>query len=974
MIDRVLADRYRIEREIGEGGMARVYAALDIRHDRAVAIKILRSELASEVAVDRFVREISIASRLSHPQILPLFDSGVVDGAPFYVMPLVRGETLRQRLDRERMLQVAESTAIAAEVADALAHAHAHGVIHRDIKPENILLEDGHARVSDFGVASALSAAGDKRLTTAGFAIGTPLYMSPEQSLAESVDSRSDIYSLGCVLYEMLTGDVPFPGSNIQGILARKATQSAPLAGMLRENISPELENIVARSLARSPADRFRTAAEFAGALRSVSYVDSRRRPAVSRRRPSVALSGIAVLLVVTAALVYWRIDGSRSKVELSDDVVVVFPLSSSAQSDSLGLGRGMVFLLDKALDGSGTLRSVNPHSLLAALPAGTREIAPETARKIAASFGARRFILGSIVDAGSRVQLAAEVYSSGNRPDTTANVEGGKDELLTLTNSLAAALLSTELAKKGSLRTPGPATNPEAIKLYLDGLEATAAGNWRVSTDRYRAALARDSMLIPAWFQLGADAFNGIVSDSLARTALLRTSRFSDQLSDRDRALLTIQLSKDSGLIYKSHSLIREFVRRYPKDYEGWQQAGDLLVGSHVFLGLPISEGEVAYRHATTLHHAQSIWDIDRLATTLASNDRIGFDSLWKRMSTLPLTHDFAWSVLAAKPFLYDDRKGQDQVILEAQRQDEGKVFPAVINVAAVDLSGAVRLAQTLLQPNRSPTMRSSAHVLSAFFEAGSGRWRAADAALGRLSQTEPQLARMYRAWFALLPYRISSPSTLDSLALYLERDDRNSVMPGSEIAPQGEVEILVRPLERQYLLGLIAARRRNYGKAESIAKSLEGIRVPFQAGTLPRDLAHSIRAELLLEKGDLAGAARQFDWTTMAVRFPSQYESVFFSRARDRFVYGIILDSLNRRAASGWLEAQASSYLTHDHVLKAPILLRYAKHAEREGRKEQARTAYARVSKLLRNCDPEVVPMRQEAERGMARLEGRI
>ena len=216
LIDRLnnaLSDRYRLDRELGAGGMATVYLAHDIKHERDVAIKVLHPDLGAALGGERFLSEIRTTARLQHPHILPLLDSGEADGLLYYVMPLVRGETLRARLERERQLPIADALRIAREVADALQHAHAQGVIHRDIKPDNILLQDGHALVADFGIALAVQSAGGQRMTQTGLSLGTPQYMSPEQAMGErTIDARSDLYALGAVTYEMLVGEVPFTG------------------------------------------------------------------------------------------------------------------------------------------------------------------------------------------------------------------------------------------------------------------------------------------------------------------------------------------------------------------------------------------------------------------------------------------------------------------------------------------------------------------------------------------------------------------------------------------------------------------------------------------------------------------------------------------------------------------------------------------------------------------------------------------
>ena len=308
-LGRAVADRYAVERQIGRGGMAVVYLARDLRHGRRVALKVLAPELAQALGAERFLREIEIAARLSHPRIVPLLDSGVADGLLFYAMPFVEGESLRERLEREKQLPVDDAVEIACQVAAALAYAHSHGIVHRDIKPENILLSGGEGLVTDFGIARAVTAAGGSRLTTTGMAVGTPAYMSPEQaSGAVDVDARADVYALGCVLYEMLAGEPPFTGPTAQSVAARKLTESAPNVGWVRESVPPVLAEAVRKALARVPADRYATATQFVEALRRTETAlpaSGERIDAVRRWRERVlwlALGAAVTLLGVVAS------------------------------------------------------------------------------------------------------------------------------------------------------------------------------------------------------------------------------------------------------------------------------------------------------------------------------------------------------------------------------------------------------------------------------------------------------------------------------------------------------------------------------------------------------------------------------------------------------------------------------------------------------------------------------------------------
>src|SRR6266487_1156643 len=314
-----LIEHYAVQRELGRGGMATVFLAEDRKHHRPVAIKVLHSELAAALGSDRFLREIAIAARLQHPHILPLYDSGAASGLLFYVMPYVEGESLRDRLDREKQLSLEDTLRLTAEVAGALAYAHSHGVVHRDIKPENIMLSGGSAVVADFGIARALSAAGEAHhITQTGTVIGTPAYMSPEQATGSvEIDGRSDEYSLACVTYEMLVGEPPFTGSTAQAIIARHSLDSVSPPSIVRATIPDTVERAILRALAKVPADRYPTTALFAEALNTPSAATGAHRRATLDRavkRPRSALWRIApVAAVVVALAAYLAIRSARA-------------------------------------------------------------------------------------------------------------------------------------------------------------------------------------------------------------------------------------------------------------------------------------------------------------------------------------------------------------------------------------------------------------------------------------------------------------------------------------------------------------------------------------------------------------------------------------------------------------------------------------------------------------------------------------
>jgi serine/threonine-protein kinase len=306
------ADRYRIERELGRGGMATVYLAEDLKHGRNVAIKVLNPELAANLGAERFDREIRMAAQLQHPHIVSLYDSGIAEGFLYYVMPFVPGESLRDRLNRENQLPIDDTLQITLEVCDALSYAHSLGIVHRDIKPENIMLSGGHALVADFGIARAVASAETSKLTQTGTAIGTPLYMSPEQAVGDNVGATSDIYSLGCVMYEMLIGQPPFTGPNARAIMARHAMEVVPSLQVVRDTVPDEVEDAILAALAKTPADRPQTATQFAELLGVPLHVTAARRTtrSTATRRANTP-RGQSVLVQSNIVLRRWIIGGA---------------------------------------------------------------------------------------------------------------------------------------------------------------------------------------------------------------------------------------------------------------------------------------------------------------------------------------------------------------------------------------------------------------------------------------------------------------------------------------------------------------------------------------------------------------------------------------------------------------------------------------------------------------------------------------
>ena len=424
-LNAALPDHYVIDRELGRGGMALVYLARDTRHDRFVALKTLRPEIAVALGRERFLREIKLSARLQHPNILPVFDSGDAGGTLFYVMPFVEGESLRDRLDREPQLPVDDALQIAREVAEALAYAHDHDVVHRDIKPGNIMLSGGHAIVADFGIARAVSAAGGDQLTQTGLAIGTPAYMSPEQASGSGqVDRRSDIYSLACVLYETLAGQPPFTGPTAQAIMARHSLDAVPRLKIVRDAIPDELEVVIERALEKVPADRYQTSGEFAKALATastgaVSRVTAAprlsRAQLTSRRRMSIGI-GVGVIALVAGAWMLFgrhRTNGGGGTGSLVQNRVAVLYFTDESRDSSLRyLADGFTEAL---IDQLSTIRALDVVSRGGVAPFRGRDIERDS---IARALEAGTLVEGSVEPVGSRARVTIRLVDGASSVD----------------------------------------------------------------------------------------------------------------------------------------------------------------------------------------------------------------------------------------------------------------------------------------------------------------------------------------------------------------------------------------------------------------------------------------------------------------------------------------------------------------------------------------------------------------------------
>ncbi|MDZ4863256.1 MAG: serine/threonine-protein kinase [Gemmatimonadota bacterium] len=774
-----LSDRYRIERELGQGGMATVYLAHDIKHDRQVAVKVLRPELAAVIGAERFLAEIRTTANLQHPHILPLFDSGkavgrsggLSEGSPaeflFYIMPFIDGESLRDRLSRDRQLPVDEALRLTAEVAEALDYANERGIVHRDIKPDNILLSRGHALVTDFGIALAVSQAGGTRLTETGLSVGTPDYMSPEQAAGDrELDCRSDVYSLGCLLYEMLSGHPPFLGRTGQEVRARHALDPVPPLRAARATVPDAVEASVQRALSKQPADRFRTAGEFAGALRvgqpSVVRAARHATSGGGRRQKQVLALGALGLLAVG---VVWIAPLLRSpQVKASASVIAVVPFTPSAADTGLTrLGRDLVFTVSANLDGVGPIRSVDPHTIMAQLGRQAEDLTRSGAEQLARRLGAGSVLHGSLVRVGTMVRIDLGLFSadSGARLAQIA-VVAPPDSIQALTDSITRSVLR-QIWQRGAPPTPSldaalKTRSSEALRALLDGERAMGENRWVDAAAHYERAMAADSTFwLAYWRRLFC---HGWIPGEELDSALVQTVRnHRSELPEADRLLVEVGMHLSDSLS-QVLAVGLGVTRRFPDNWFGWFDYADDLTHYGPLMGVSAEQTRAAWHKTTELNPTfVPAWD-HRLVVAALHHDTLegaaAIDTL-ERLSDGPdsavVQQRARWQFFR---MILDEERGRpksgallDSVARASVRTNGGSFFPAAFGLA--DLEDQIDrrfLALGVDAPLRLVIRRRQ--IAAAVTR---GDW---DAALAAAEAAVPVLA-VETPEFALEPYRIA-------------------------------------------------------------------------------------------------------------------------------------------------------------------------------------------------------------------------
>jgi len=954
LLSAALSDRYAIQKKLGAGGMATVWLARDLKYQRPVALKVLHTELASRIGVERFHREIAIAARLTHPHILPLFESGEAAGAFYYTMPCLSGDTLRDRLTRERQLPFDDALEITRAVAEALDYAHRQGVVHRDIKPENILFHEGQAVVADFGIARAVAAAQGDTLTTPGVAIGTVHYMSPEQAAGSpAVDGRSDVYALGCVLYEMLAGVPPFQGATLESVLRQHITADPPSLAPHRPGLPDAVDAVVRKALVKSPVDRWSSGADLVAALEAT-------RAAATHRPWAVKVRGVAALGVVALgalAFLGWRLFAPRAR--LDPNLVAVAPfevLEPRLAPWREGLATGLA----RNLDGAGPLRAVSAATSGAGTAAGDQAAAGALGRHL----GAGVVVSGTLVASGAdsvHLTLAAADVATGRVLGTEVSERGAESRLDRVLESATIRLVvemgRTRRIGAGRLASLGSVSLP-AVKAFLQGEQYFRRSAWDSAAVFYDEAIHVDSTFALALDRVAQvrglqRGFPG--SEDLDMAVVLRAARLNHGLAPRDSALLVLDslraaLFGAQGPAYWSlgrrldETLLGLLDKRFGDDAQVWYrvaEAGwywslaagltqeDLLEAYDTVIALDPGFAP-AYPRAIELALLERGPEAARryAAAYLKLNPRGRDADDIRRMDSLLGSRDGARST-PLRPFAGADAGRFSRAAERLQRWPDSaetavRIYRAVVlSQGDLDTTGFFKFNRERL----AQALAYRGHVHEAWRYAPD--WLMAD--LARLGGVPPDsAARIFDGWLrrrGLWPFGLPS----GALPWWSARRDTGS---------------LTKFIQR----------------ADSLARSHGDIRaVRFAQYTAQRG-----RGYLALARNDTTRAL------SLLISVPDSTSGADcpFQCYLDRLTKARLFGAHGRASEAASLLGDARLPPTEYNPLEGLWALEWGRVNERLGRADEARRGYAFTAEVWIHADPELQPYVAEARAALARL----
>jgi serine/threonine protein kinase/tetratricopeptide (TPR) repeat protein len=971
-IRKAIEGRYRIRGTLGRGGNAVVYLAEDLKHPRTVAIKVLRGSPSIPLAAERFRREIDLLCAFQHPNILTLIEGDSIGGLRYYVMPHVAGGSLRDEIRGKRQLGVDESIRLGMEVAEALAYAHERGYVHRDIKPENILISSGRPMVADFGIARSVARGTGATLTPEGQTIGTPPYMSPEQITSGDLDGRSDVYSLGCVLFETLAGTPPFGGATDESIMRQHLTAPPPPVTQFRPQAGPGVSRILDKCLAKNPADRFASASALASALRECLVPSSYKptaTPAIPRpSRPPLPWARIAASIVLgLAILVAGKIVWNRLHPPAPEKIAVM-PFAVHSDANHGYLGEGIVGLMSTALSGVARLQCIDSQSILVASPA-----APSLgqAREIARRFGAGRFILGNIVEIGSQVHIQASIFNTrgGETPIAEPEADGDTSEIFALANRISQSALAALSGERLMTVAATTTQSLQAFRAYVRGDSALRVGNTQLAVDLFQEAVDADSQFSLAWYRLSwACQWND--DQVRALDACDHAFASSSRLYARDQLLLRGLRAYLYGATSEADSLFRVTTVKYPDDSEGWYMLGETYLHQNPIRAMPFQNAKEPFTKALDLwpkqwearYHLAEIYAYERdstaLDTVVAQGLRVGLDP------------EEAYYQRVLRAFSHADKAKQDSLLAELRREEhlaDPGIAMSEVAFFDGDLESASHFVETLTE-SKSPLNRARGYAFLCNLDLARGRVREARSQLQLARPLSPFIYANQSATLCLHPFLKPSATDLQSTASMLQHWKSAD---WSERSSEVNLDPPAAPY-RDYLLGLLSLRLGKDGDAIQREKSLMAAPGPTEAKTTRHDFSRSIRADIAWRSGRYKEALKALAESPLVPAFVPGPRALI-DRVYSRWQMAELLRLTGREnEAMDWYET-LPFYSPFGIAMMGPAYLEAARIAERKGDRQRAARDYSKVIRLWQGCDPEFQPHFQEAQQGLARVTSR-
>lgn len=975
---------YHILQKLGAGGMGEVYLAEDTDLNRKVALKFFTYPAADSLeAKARFKREARLAASLNHPNIVTIYEVGEFEGKAYIAMEYVEGRTLRKTVKAEEDSFLPINTVInyATQICKGLNEAHRKGIIHRDLKSENILIDpNGQVKILDFGLAKRK---GGSRITKDSTRMGTPDYMSPEQIVTEDIDHRSDIFSFGIILYELICGKLPFTGERDISVLYAILNEDPPPLTQYRSDVPELLQYIIAKSLQKDVQKRFTTVHEILKLLKDGADSGNGKKPPKikhaaksNRRRISLRfaiIAGLLLLLATAYAIMQWYQqspagDSSREIFDTRTEIAVL-PFSVRGDAEYDYLAEGMAQLLSAKLNGAGELRVINPRAVLGLINQQKIALAdPEIISKISRGLKADFFILGTILVVDDRLSIDAFLYNSLKlrEPITHANLEARAAEVFDivdhLTTRLLVGLMDDPHRRLNRLAAITTQSLP-ALKAYLAGESKFRAGQYQEALESFQEAVGHDPAFALAYYRTSLVA-DWLTRPDLAARAAEKAVQYDERLSEADRLLLEALLHWQKGAAVEAERLYRAVVGSNRENIEAWYQLGEVLFHYGPLQGRSISEARSAFEEVISYepNHILSLWHLARIASVEKKREEL--NSLVNRILKLQPGGQRELELLALRAFSEKDLPAQGKIINALKHESDYTVALAAWNVAVYsgNFSDALPLCNLLIDPMRSSEARALGHITRAHLELGGGHWHITLKELEAAEEFDPYSSLEFRAHLATQPFIPADQAELKKL-----RDNLAAVDPG-EIPRNVTASIFftvhndLHSYLKAYLLGMLSARMDERNSALQYANELEKTIGRAETIILAKNLALAIRVQIALQEGQKEDALallqqrQQQTWYGLAITSP------FYSQGLQRFLQAEILYESGRFEEALPLYNSFAEYSIYDLIYLAPSCRRLGEIYQRLKNPDQAALYLNKFIELWKDCDAEFQPYLEE------------